>query len=1180
MCQLEDLKQGAKVKGIDPNGVVTVIHVRWFGADAIELTYRDQKGQPHTELVYRDRQADLEVVEAGVPWAFDADGELFRLVSEAYRIRMAYLFDPWMAVHLSLIEPLPHQILAVYGEMLPRQPLRFLLADDPGAGKTIMTGLLIKELMLRGDLERCLIVAPGNLVEQWQDELYQRFHLRFDLLTNDRLSSSPSGNPFQELNLLIGRLDKLSRDEALQEKLKHSEWDLVVVDEAHKMSASVFGGEIQYTKRYHLGQLLTRLARHVLLLTATPHNGKEEDFQLFMALLDADRFEGRYREGVHEADVSDLIRRLTKEQLRKFDGTPLFPERRAYTVTYQLSDLEALLYEQVTNYVREQFNRAESLESGRKGTVGFALTILQRRLASSPEAIYQSLRRRRERLESKLREARLLKRGMEAQIDLAGELPLADEEEWAELDDAPEEEAEKTTEQVVDLATAARTIGELEAEIHTLKHLEQLAERVRRSGIDRKWAELSRLLQEQAQMFDAGGQRRKLVIFSEHRDTINYLVDKIRTLLGKPEAVVMIHGGMAREVRREVQASFVQDKDVLVLVATDAAGEGINLQRAHLMINYDLPWNPVRLEQRFGRIHRIGQTEVCHLWNLVAEETREGEVYIRLLKKIEEQRKTLGDGVFDVLGGLFKEVSLRELLLEAIRYGDRPEVRERLYQAVENAADQKRVRELLEDYSLAKDSLDTSQVHQIGEEFERVQARRLQPHFVAAFFQAAFERLGGTMYRREAKRYEITRVPAVVRERARLLGQGIVLPRYERVTFHKEEINLPGKPVAEFLCPGHPLMDAVLDLTLERYRHLLRNGAFLVDPSDESDQLRVLFYLEHTILSGGETKRVLARQMQFVEVTAAHADPSQPDAASAGWVVQSAGAAPFLDYQPLAEELRPQVQAVVESTAWLRQDLESEIVNYAVQQLVPQHLEEVKQRHLANLDRTYRAVKDRLTKEIAYWDHRAEELKAQEQAGKVNARLNSEMARRRADELQGRLQRRLAELEQEKRLAPQPPLVIGGALIVPRGLLVRLDERLETAAGLFGKEGRSAIEREAMRAVMERERQMGFEPVDVSAARLGWDIESRLPKRGKLRFIEVKGRLAGAKTITVSKNEILAALNKPQDYFLAVVEVEWQNGEAHAVQVHYLKCPFRKEPDFAVTSVNYDLQELLTEAVA
>ena len=294
-------------------------------------------GHLGSELLYSDDIAQLEIAEAGLPWSFEADGSLFRLTSEAYRIHLAYLFDPLIAVHTSLIEPLPHQITAVYETMLGKQPLRYLLADDPGAGKTIMTGLLIKELMIRGDLHRCLIVSPGNLVEQWQDELSRRFHLVFDILTNDRLGGFGSGNAFTDMPLCIARLDKLSRDEETQEKLRQTEWDLIVVDEAHKMSATFFGGEVKYTKRYQLGELLGKITRHLVLLTATPHNGKEEDFQLFLRLLDADRFEGKFRDGVHKVDVSDLMRHFVKEQLYTFDGTPLFPERLAYTVNYTLS---------------------------------------------------------------------------------------------------------------------------------------------------------------------------------------------------------------------------------------------------------------------------------------------------------------------------------------------------------------------------------------------------------------------------------------------------------------------------------------------------------------------------------------------------------------------------------------------------------------------------------------------------------------------------------------------------------------------------------------------------------------------------------------------------------------------------------------------------------------------------
>jgi predicted HTH transcriptional regulator len=719
-----------------------------------------------------------------------------------------------------------------------------------------------------------------------------------------------------------------------------------------------------------------------------------------MALLNGDRFEGRFRDGVHVADTSDLMRRLVKEQLLTFDGTPLFPERLAATVSYRLSDPEARLYTQVTDYVRKEWNRADMLENeGRRGTVGFALSTLQRRLASSPEAIHQSLRRRRERLERRLQEERLLKRGAESRIDMTPVLPALTVEMLDDLDDAPEAEVEAMEEQIVDQATAARTIAELTQEIVTLQQLEALAQDVRRSGTDRKWEELSSLVQSNPRMFDGQGHHRKLIIFTEHRDTLTYLADHLRTLLGRPEAVVTIHGGMGREERRKTQEAFTQDKDVQILVATDAAGEGINLQRAHLMVNYDLPWNPNRLEQRFGRIHRIGQTEVCHLWNLVAEETREGDVFKRLFEKIEEQRQALGGGVFDILGKLFREQRLRDLLIDAIRYGDRPEVRARLLATVDNVAERERCRELLEERALARDAMDAAKARQIRTDMERAEAGRLQPHFIATFFREAFAHLGGSLREREPQRYEVTHVPVLIRSRDRLIGTGEpVLPRYERITFEKQLIIVPGKPVAAFVCPGHPLLDATIDLVLERYRDLLKRGAILVDLNDARADIRILSYLEHTIQDARSdrsgNRRVVSRQMQFIELN------GQGQA-------RMAGAAPYLDYRPLADDERRVVPAVMEQTC-LQEDLEGQVLAYAVGELVPRHLANVRQRREELVAKIMAAVKDRLTKEIAYWDHRAEDLKAQEAAGR-QPRMNWQRARQRADDLQARLQRRMVD---------------------------------------------------------------------------------------------------------------------------------------------------------------------------
>ena len=461
--------------------------------------------------------------------------------------------------------------------------------------------------------------------------------------------------------------------------------------------------------------------------------------------------------------------------------------------------------------------------------------------------------------------------------------------------------------------------------------------------------------------------------------------------------------------------------------------------------------------------------------------------------------------------------------------------------------------------------MDASRVQRIREDMVRAEARRLQPHYVESFFREAFQRLGGAAKQREARRYEITHVPAPVRNRDRLIGIGEpVLPRYERIAFEKSLVAPQGQPLAAFVCPGHPLLDAVIDLTLKRHRDLLKRGAVLVDERDEGDRPRVLFYLEHAIQDASLTRsgdrRIVSKRMHYVEL-------------DADGVTRHVHYAPYLDYRPLGED-DPELASILDrpECSWIDRELEKKAAGYAVANVVPEHLAEVRTFRLALIARTEAAVKDRLTKEINYWDHRAEELKLQEQAGKTGARLNSGEARKRADMLQARLRKRLEELKLEAQISPLPPVVLGGLLVVPRGLVDAMSGR-----NLVGTRTAVDTQESAARArsiIMETERSLGFDPTDREFEKLGYDIESRVPDTGKLRFIEVKGRISGASTVTVTRNEILYSLNKPEDFILGIVE--FLDDGAH--RVHYVREPFKREPDFGVTSVNYDFAELLARA--
>ena len=721
--------------------------------------------------------------------------------------------------------------------------------------------------------------------------------------------------------------------------------------------------------------------------------------------------------------------------------------------------------------------------------------------------------------------------------------PAGDPADLDDLEEASEGEIETAEGLALDRATAAATMEELENEIATLRRLEKQARALRRRDTDAKWRELREILDD-PRMQDRGGRRRKLIVFTEPRDTLEYLAERIRTRLGKRKAVVVVHGGVSREARRAAVEAFRADPEVAVMVANDAAGEGVNLQRAHLVVNYDLPWNPNRLEQRFGRIHRIGQTEVCHLWNLVAKDTREGAVYARLLEKLDVAREALGGRVFDVLGRLFEGRAMRELLLEAVRYGESADTKARLFERVDRAADTERIEELLAERALSRDHFGAADLAEIRDRMDRASARRLQPHFIRRFFLDGFRALGGRIHQREAGRFEITRTPPAVR------GGSALAERYERVCFERK--HAPGPPPGVFVAPGHLLLDRTVAAVRSGFGEALGRGAVLVNEADEREELRAVLALSSAISDGERTdsgaRRTISKRLDFVELDAAGR-------------VGSAGPAPYLDCRAIREEERALLGDRLDA-AWARSAgaataraaTARAAAALAAAALAAEHLAEVRERREAEIGKTRREVRERLVRERTFWDNRANEERARERAGKPGGRLTAAQAARRAEELDARLRRRMEKLDREADIAAVPPRLEGGALVAPGGLLRRLRQP-PPAEVADAAEGRAAVELLAMETVLEAERRLGNEPRDVSAEKRGYDIESRDRKTGRLRFLEVKGRRADAESVTVTRNETLVALNsrdQPHEYILAIVLVE----RGFARRTAYVRDPF------------------------
>ena len=810
---LDQIADGASARLPGVDGVVKLIKVT-PGA-FFSIIYDGPNGLDRLTLS-EDELAGVEVVDDPDVPPFDGDPTRFRLGVEARRIKVAFEHD-MAALAVSNVMPLPHQIEAVYDCFLREPRVRFLLADDPGAGKTIMAGLYMKELVLRRSGDRMLIVTPANLRPQWARELKERFDLTFTQLESGNFDAHLGENPWDAYDRLIVSRDFLKTERVL-EAFENAErpWDLAIVDEAHGFTLAVDGkGHItNRSERYKAAELVAKSSHRLILLTATPHSGRDASLWGLLRLLEPEAFGDRMRSPV---EVNDrLYRKVSKEKMVDMAGNKLFKPRHPQTVDYDLEGDELELYERVTNFVSRELREIRG--EGSKSAAGFALTTMQRRLASSVRAIRRTLERRVDRIEAALEdpEAYLRRRRsfQAAVVPDPDDIEDLDEETLWKLEDRALEE------------WLPETIAELEAERAALGPLLAFAQEVEAQRSERKLNELLDVVSRQGLRND---HNKKLLIFTEHKDTLDYLVEHLETDFD----VAVIHGGLKLDQRIAQERHFREKAQIMV--ATEAAGEGINLQFCHLLVNYDIPWNPNRLEQRMGRIHRIGQTEDVYVFNLVASNTREGAVLRTILKKLEAMGKALGDPVFDVIGRTFAGYRLRELL-EAVLVGDKTSA-----EAVAELGGEEpdpvilaRAEELM-DKALARNVLDWEGLRKRA---DRAEERRLPPAYFERFFLDGIASIGGRAEKRlEPGTVRVTRSPDSLVAASRAGGAfGRIAPDYARLTFDKEIVTRPRRaedadlPVAELCGPGHPLFDALVDAVIARTADDLKRGAVLVDP--------------------------------------------------------------------------------------------------------------------------------------------------------------------------------------------------------------------------------------------------------------------------------------------------------------------------------------------------------------
>ncbi len=1051
---------------------------------------------------------------------FDGDPVKFKLGIEAMRLSLAYEYDPFFSLSVARVDPLPHQLEAVYDYFMALPRIRFLLADDPGAGKTIMAGLLLKELKIRGLIKRTLIVVPANLCFQWQRELKDKFRESFEIIRSDVLRANYGSNPWQEKNQVITSISWVSRIEDANDSLLRSHWDLIIVDEAHKMSAY---SSDRTTLAYDLGEELSKRTDHYLLMTATPHKGDPKNFCLFLELLDKDVYgDVKSLEEAMRRNSAPFYLRRTKEALVTFPDTDtgkvkkIFTNREVYTADFNIDDEEWDFYDALTRYVEDQSIKAAEDDSAQGRALGFTMAMLQRRFASSMYAVRRSLERMRDRRQRILDDPEAYKK---SQVEKR--IP-------EDFEDLPEDEQQEIIKQLEDVIADVDPTA-LKEEVLQLSKLIDQARNLEKGEVESKLTKLREILTEH-HIFD--NPKMKLLIFTEHKDTLDYLAGdgKDGRPLGKLHEwklkVAQIHGSMKIGDRDTPGSRLYAERefkeDAQVLVATEAAGEGINLQFCWFMINYDIPWNPMRLEQRMGRIHRYGQEHDCIIFNFAAVNTREGRVLQKLLERLREIRRELGtDQVFDVVGEVLPSNLLEKLFRDLYAHKiNVPDIEARIVQDVEPERFKKITHSTLE--GLAKRELNLRSL--IGKSSE-AKERRLVPEIVEDFFIKAGPITG--IYPKEAKKdshiYRIGKIPkALLAIGEKIEPQfGKLGSEYKQIIFDKEILKTDA--TLEWITPGHPLFEAVREDVFDRVRDDLQKGSVFYD-LHRKEPYRVDVFCASIKDGKGNT---IHRKLLAIEVeTSGNLHVRQPTL--------------FLDLTiaPIGTKTPDTVQLPS------REGVELALVEKALKPL----LEEVKKQREKEIETIVTHVELSLNELIHRQNmHLAELSDKRDNCGDTTPQIASaiKQAEDRLDELNHRLENRMEELHKESLCVIGNIDHIGMAWVLPH------PERTSPEFAPMVRD--DEIEKVAMQEAIKYEASRGWVIEDVSSQDRGFDLISRKPHPfdektfTEVRFIEVKGRSAIGDVI-LTANEYKTAERLKNDFWLYVVYNCASKPEIHTVQ--------------------------------